>query len=52
MINYKPKAMAKRGGANINIINRGGEKTGADAESPHQTKIQKVVPENTKYDPI
>jgi hypothetical protein len=23
-----------------------------DAESPHQIKIQKVVPENTKYDPV
>jgi hypothetical protein len=32
MINYEPRAMAERGGPNINIITRGGAKTGVDVE--------------------
>jgi hypothetical protein len=50
LINYEPRVVAKGRGPNINIITRGGEKTGIDAKIPHQIKIQKVVPENTKYD--
>jgi hypothetical protein len=35
------ETVAEGSGSNINIITRGGEKTGVDAESPHQIKIQK-----------
>jgi hypothetical protein len=44
--------MVKRVRPYINIITRGEAKTRMDEESPHQIKIQKVVPKNTKYDPI
>jgi hypothetical protein len=37
---------------NINIITRGGTRTGVDVENPNQSKIQKEVPVDTKYDPI
>jgi hypothetical protein len=43
--------MDERDGPNINIITKGGTKTGVDAESPHEIKICKVVPEDTKYEP-
>jgi hypothetical protein len=52
LINYEPRVVAEGRGPNINIITRGGENTNIDEEIPHQIKIQKVVPENTKYDPI
>jgi hypothetical protein len=42
--------MAKRGGLNINIITRGAKNTNSNAESPHQLKFQKAIPENIKYD--
>jgi hypothetical protein len=38
--------MDERYGPNINIITKGGTKTSVDAESPHEIKICKVVPEN------
>jgi hypothetical protein len=52
LINYEPRFVAEGKEPNINIVTRGGTKTGVDIESPHQIKIQKVVPENTKYDPV
>jgi len=52
LINFEPRILANREGPNINIIIRGGAKTDTDVESPHQIKIQKAIPKNTKYDPM
>jgi hypothetical protein len=45
LINYEPRTIADTERPNINIITRRGAKISANAESPHQLKVQKAIPE-------
>jgi hypothetical protein len=50
IISSKPRPVDEERRSNINIVTRGGAKTNANMDIPHQIKIQKVLPETTKYD--
>jgi len=52
LINFEPQPITKEKEPNINIINRGGTRTGVDVDNPTQSKIHKVVSVDAKYDPI
>jgi hypothetical protein len=52
LINFEPRYMVEGSSSIIDIITRGGVKTGVDAESQHPIKIQKAMLINSKYDPV
>jgi len=52
LINYEPRPITEEQEPNINIITRGKTRTGVDVDNPNQSKIQKEVSVDTKYDPI
>jgi hypothetical protein len=52
LINFEPRPVTEEKVPNINIITRGGTRTGADLDNPNQSKIQKVVLVDAKYDPL
>jgi len=52
LINFEPQPINQEKEPNINIITRGGTRNGVDVDNPTQSKIQKVVLVDAKYDPI
>jgi hypothetical protein len=49
---FEPRPVTEEKAPNINIITRGGTRTGVDVDNSTQRKIHKVVPEDVKYDPL
>jgi hypothetical protein len=52
LINFEPQPITEEKEPKINIITRGGTRIGVDIDNPNQSKIQKVVPVDVKYDPL
>jgi hypothetical protein len=52
LINYESMPITEGKDPNINIITRGGTRTSVDVDNPNQSKIQKAVSMDDKYDLI
>jgi hypothetical protein len=52
LINSKPQLGTEENVPNINIITRGGTRTGVDVVNSTQRNICKVVLEDVAYDPL
>lgn len=52
MINSEPRPVTEEKVPNINIITRGGTRTGVDVDNSTQSKIRKVVLKVVRYGPL